>query len=68
LAALALVVLLTVPLLAREHQLGLAQTGASASATTHLSFSGTIDGRLAIRMQLEIAGSQVTGSYYDEKH
>ena len=68
LAGLALIVLLTIQLLAREHEQGGASAEAPASALTHLLFSGTIDGRLAIRMQLEIAGSQATGSYYYEKH
>jgi hypothetical protein len=68
LVSLALAVLLTVPLCAQEPARGRAQTGASASATTHLFFSGTIDGRLAIRMRLEIVGSRVTGSYYYEKY
>jgi hypothetical protein len=58
LVSLALAVLPTVPLCAQEPERGRAQTGASASATTHLFFSGTIDGRLAIRMQLENVGEE----------
>ena len=68
LASLALAVLLTASLPAQEPERGRVQTGASASATTHLSFSGMVDGRLAIRMRLEIVAGRITGSYYYEKY
>jgi hypothetical protein len=68
LVSLGLLVLLIVPLHAQEPERGSSQMGTSADTTTDLSLSGTIGGRLAVRMWLKIAGSRVTGSYYYEKY